>query len=589
MQPFASAPPDRSEAEARGSEAAGYRITELMPGFAPQFGRLVALLVLSAISEGAGLLMLVPMLTVLGHPVGGTGRVAMTLHALGIPLSLGPLLAIFVALVVVRAIVAHLRALSTDQLQLSVVDTLRGRAWTALLHADWRLLVAMRHSENLSQLLTSIERVGYGVRYAVAGLTAAITLLALGAATLIISPMVAIAAALAGAGVLLAYRRLRRRASVLGERLGKAHADVHEAFTEGLRGIKVIKSFSREDFARDQAQAGFERVRWLQLSYRRDLGFGQILLQGGGAAVLALLVWLGVTRWGAGLATVVPLVALFARALPLLGSLQESWQNWAHARPALTSVASLIELAEAHHEGPREGPRERGGAALRQEITLEAATVRFEASATASLEEADLVVRAGSCVALTGPSGAGKSTLADLVGGLIAPDAGSVAIDGMALDGGSRRAWRAHVAYVQQEPVLFSGSVRDNLLWAAPEADEARLRRALEDASAGFVHNLPLGLDSDIGEGGRRLSGGERQRLALARALLRDPALLILDEATSALDAANEAAIAAAIERLKGRMTIVIIGHRGALAGLADAEVALEAGRIVSVTRRDGA
>ena len=128
----------------------------------------------------------------------------------------------------------------------------------------------------------------------------------------------------------------------------------------------------------------------------------------------------------------------------------------------------------------------------------------------------------------------------------------------------------------------LSGTIRDNLRWAAAEAEDARLEQALRDASAAFVLDLPQGLDTVIGDGGRALSGGERQRLMLARALLRDPALLILDEATSALDAANEAQIAAAVRGLRGRMAVVIIGHRGALLDLADAEIRLESGHIVA-------
>jgi ATP-binding cassette subfamily C protein len=151
------------------------------------------------------------------------------------------------------------------------------------------------------------------------------------------------------------------------------------------------------------------------------------------------------------------------------------------------------------------------------------------------------------------------------------------------LDGGARRAWRSRVAYVQQEPVLFSGTLRDNLLWASPQVSEARLWQALEDASALFVRDLPQGLDTPLGESGRQLSGGERQRVVLARALLRDPVLLILDEATSALDAGNEEAIVEALQRLKSRLAIVVICHRGALVNIADRVVTMECGRVVTL------
>ena len=127
----------------------------------------------------------------------------------------------------------------------------------------------------------------------------------------------------------------------------------------------------------------------------------------------------------------------------------------------------------------------------------------------------------------------------------------------------------------------LAGSVRDNLLWAAPEATDEALESALEDAAASFAFALPGGLDTLVGDGGRALSGGERQRLMLARALLRRPALLILDEATSALDAENEAQIAAALVRLKGRMAVLVIANGGALSAIADQTYVLAAGRMV--------
>ncbi len=216
--------------------------------------------------------------------------------------------------------------------------------------------------------------------------------------------------------------------------------------------------------------------------------------------------------------------------------------------------------------------------ALTRELRLTSATVRF--GAIMVLDDVLLTLPFGSITALVSPSGAGKTTLADLLGGLIAPDAGALLIDGVALDPAQRRGWRRRVAYVAQEPVLFAGTVRDNLLLAAPEADENNLQQSLKRAAAEFALTLPGGLDCPIGDGGRTLSGGEIQRLLLARALLTDPALLILDEATSALDPANEVLIAAALERLRGSMTIVIIAHHGALSALANQIIRLEGGRI---------
>jgi ATP-binding cassette subfamily C protein len=281
-----------------------------------------------------------------------------------------------------------------------------------------------------------------------------------------------------------------------------------------------------------------------------------------------------------GAAAVLPTVALFARALPLLGTLQESWQNWAHVRPALAEAEELVLKCEAASEVPDEP----GAAVALPEglaaVALNGVSVRHAGRAAPSLDRIDLTLPPGSITALTGPSGAGKSTLADVLCGLIGPDEGRLTFGGVAIAGAGRRAWRARVAYVQQEPVLFHASLRENLLWGLPGASDDELADALRAASAEFALALPDGLGTVVGDRGARLSGGERQRIALARGLLRKPDLLILDEVTSALDPINELAVTQAIQRLKGRLTIVIIGHRGILTDLADRRIRLDGGRL---------
>ena len=546
---------------------------------AGQAAGLALLMLASALTEGFGLVLLVPMLSVVSGPATAGGGLVEALGRIGVPLALGPLLGLFVVLVALRGTINHWRGMAAHRLETAYVDALRARAWDALLHCEWRVLSAMRQSDNASLLINNVDRVGLGLNQAISGVATMVTLGAIGLAAMAISPAIALGAGLGGLAVLLAYRGMRRRSTMLGEELGRAYGEIHANLAESLGALRVIKSFGREEEAARRGQAAIAGLRRLQYAFLRDMGLGQIALQGGGALLLALLVRLAMARWQAGPAQVLPLVALFARALPLLGALQQSWQNWAHERPALAETMALIHQAEAARE-----PDDAAGVVaprLERAITLAGVTVRHAGRGQPALRDVSLTIPARRITLLSGPSGAGKSTLADLLGGLIEPDEGTLAIDGAALADAGRRAWRGEVAYVQQEPVLFSGTVRGNLLWADPSAGEDRLREALRAASALFVEALPQGLDTPVGEGGRRLSGGERQRVVLARALLREPRLLILDEATSALDAENEAAIAGAIAGLRDRLTVVIIGHRGALADLADHVVRLEAGQVV--------
>ena len=533
------------------------------------------LMLAGALTEGIGLVLLVPLLAVLGGE--GGGRLGAWLEASGLPMQLEVLLALFVALVGLRALITQARLMATQRFELALVDGLRRRAWRALLHCDWRVLVGMRRADSASLLITDVERIGFGVQQAVSAVAIVVTLGGIGLAALTISPAVTAGAALAGLAVLAGYAGLRRRAQALGEALGQASAATHASLGEGLGALRVIKSLAGEDRAEAQAMAGFAAMRRAQIAYARDRGLGQGALQFGGALALALLVWLAARRWHLDAVTILPMVALFARALPLLGAVQEAWLNWRHARPALAATFALVAAAEAAREPEaldQTAPR------LARAIELADVTVRFGAG-PAVLDRVSLTFPAGSITALIGPSGAGKSTLADLVGGLLSPDSGTLAIDGTLLDPPLRRAWRRRIAYVQQEPVLLAASIRENLAWGAPAASETAMLGALAGASAQFVLDLPEGLDTRIGDGGRVLSGGERQRLMLARALLRQPALLILDEAASALDAENEAAIAGAIAALRGKITVLVIGHRGALAEIADRTVRLDNGQVI--------
>lgn len=539
--------------------------------------RLAVLQIAAALSEGVGLVLLVPLLGALASPAGGP--VAGVIARLGLTTDLAALLALFVGLVALRAALVVARNRLALSLELALVDGLRQRAWHALLGADWRLLQGLRRSDQASLLITNLDRVGQGVSQLLLATTTVVTLLALGLAAMAIVPLFALGGLFAGALVLLAYRGLRRQAAALGEALGQIWDRVHGAIGEALGALRSIKTLGREAEAETAVMQGFAQLGAARQAYLHGQGIGQLLLHVGGAATLAMLVWLALAQWQLSAITILPMIALFARAVPLLGTLQEAWQQWRHARPALAAAQTLIARMQAAREAPLTpglAPR------LEREIGFERVTVRYAEQLSPALSAVTLSIPARRITALVGSSGAGKSTLADLLAGLLGPDQGAVAIDGLTMDAAVQRAWRSQVAYIDQDPLLLAATLRDNLRWAASAADDAQLWAALEDAAvADFVRSLPQGLDTRLGDGGRRLSGGERQRLMLARALLRDPQLLILDEATSALDAENEAAIAAALDRLRGRMTIVLIAHRGALLDLADQVIRLESGRVV--------
>ena len=193
-----------------------------------------------------------------------------------------------------------------------------------------------------------------------------------------------------------------------------------------------------------------------------------------------------------------------------------------------------------------------------------------------------MVINTGEMTAIVGESGSGKSTVVDLVLGLQSPNSGEITIDDIPFNDLDQNSFRQKVGYVPQDAILFYSSIRDNLLWAVDKANDEELWRALELSNSDqFVYDLPDGIDTVVGDRGTRLSGGQRQRIALARALLREPDLLILDEATSALDSESEVSIQYSIEKLSKKMAILIVAHRLSTISKADNIYVMQSGKIV--------
>lgn len=539
----------------------------------------VAFLILIGLLEGSGLLMLVPVLQKVGlggaHQATGDS-ILNSVENISAALSLPTALALFVA---IKAAQAALRAASstfTLKIQTDFDCFLRERFYRTMIRAHWLFLTRQRSSDLSQALLVELSTVGHASQLVLSFLSVALVGGAQVAAALSLSvPMTALAI---GSGLMVAFalRGLRRRGHALGEFARKQRSEMTAAVSEHLAGMKIAKSHGRETQHFTHFHRAMTEIAAHAMRLHRVSALTGVWLEIGAVFALALFVLFASGRVDS--ARLLVLMFVFTRLLSHNTTLQNLWHGIARSLPSFTATERLRAELAAAAEPP--APAVPARIALRDAIRLEDVAFAYDPTQpNEALRGLSLAFPARQVTALCGPSGAGKSTLADLLLGLLSPTRGRVLVDGAELAGERIHSWRQSVGYVPQDTFLFHETIRANLLWAQPEASEGDIRAALRAAAAEeFVDRLPLGLDTVVGDRGMRLSGGERQRLALARALLRRPTLLILDEATSSLDPGNERLVQDAIEKLHGELTIVLIAHRLSTVRFADRIVVLEQG-----------
>ncbi len=541
---------------------------------------LFVLMLAVRLTEGIGIVMLVPLLDSLR---GGEAPSAVSawfdkiFAGLGLTGSIGLLLTVFVTLVTIRALLVHAQAGWSIRYQNEVIDGLRQRCFGQLLRAEWRWTSEMRASDHASLLTAGIGRIGVGLGQALVLAACLFSLLAYGVVALLLSWKVTLFAALCGglAHLLLAHHR--KRALLLGTDLSAANRAVQASLQEGLAGIRLTKILRNETRHLASYASVVTGLRHQQLGFQSSSNLAQLLMQVGSAALLAIMLYAGIRLWAVPTAMLLTIVLIFARLIPMFATIQQAWHQWLHAVPALAELEAVLAASAAAAEPAAD--RLVDPLPLHDAVALDSVSITYGGRTRPALDSVSIRFPVRTTTAIIGPSGAGKSSLADVLMALIEPDQGHLAVDGTIVTGSLRHRWRSAVSYVQQDAFLFNDTVRANLLWSHPGIGAAELQAALGAAAAEFVNALPQGLDTMVGDGGVRLSGGERQRIALARALIGKPALLILDEATSALDPANEALVRGAIARMHGNLTVVIIGHRLADLDQVDQIVRIEQGK----------
>jgi len=555
--------------------------------------RLVSQVVLTALSgllSGVGLLLLVPIVQAVGDD-GGSLDVPVVSSWDLTDWGLRPLLALFVAAVAVQAIVSVATAVNSSRLQQGVVDEMRRVAFAAVLRARWDHVTTLRKSDVIQVVTSGSARAGQAVAQVMTVGVAVVVGIATAVVTIMVSPGVGslgvLAVMVAGLLQSLGIRRVRG----LGAEFGERNRDLQAVVTDSLDSLRLVRAHDAAEVWHRRLLSAFASVRTAQVEAVRRQAIANSLTTLGLAASAAIFVLVAFEA-DVEPAAILLLLVLVARLSRSVQTVSRASLQLANLLPAVGDVTRLTEtaIANAEHLGLAEEARGVAGETHAPEfhmprpgdplVELIGVSYTYPGSER-GLQAVTLRVPAGSVTAVTGRSGAGKSTLVDVVLGLLRPSSGEVRVAGTVIDTALLPWWRQRVAYVPQETVLFPGSVRDNLTWSAHgKIDDEAIWGTLRRAAADFAADLPDGLDTMLGDRGVRLSGGERQRLAIARALLRDPALLVLDEATSALDDETEAEVLATLRSLVPAVTVLVVAHRRSTLESADHVIRVEDGSV---------
>lgn len=533
----------------------------------------MTLLVVSGFIGGASVALLVPIVNSVAGP---TNAIALpvigTVGTGSVPLWV--LLVAFVALAALLAGVQRTSAVNSARLQQQVVDRLRHDAFAAVLDARWSFVVGMRRSDITEVVTVGASRSGLAVNQLVLASVSAVLAVTTAVIAVLVDPLVALIAVVGVAVMAVAQASGIRPAHRLGRMLGERNRELQAVVGDSLDSLRLVRAHEASGVWVDRLAVAFGGARAVQLANVERMSTVSALTSVGTATAAAALV--GVAVWaGMEPAAIAVMVVLIGRLSGQVSGVVRSMTMLANSLPAVGDIRRLTDDARAAREAP--AVADAAGAPRPLAEGVDTPLVEFRKvsytypSSGRGVAGLDFVVPRGRVTALAGPSGAGKSTTADLALGLLAPDEGQVVVAGEPLRAEDLGWWRHHVAYVPQESLLLAGTLRDNLVWSTPRpVTDAECLDALARAAAHFVHRLPDGLDTVLGDRGVRLSGGERQRVAIARALLRRPELLVLDEATSSLDDETEAAVHDTIASLAPAVTVLVIAHRRTTLDLAD-------------------
>jgi ATP-binding cassette subfamily B protein len=491
--------------------------------------------------------------------------------------------AITAAIAVVEIGLAYTRRYLLAVLATELETTLRDDLYAQLQRLDVGFHDQWQSGQLLSRAMTDLSIIrrfiGFGAVFFV---LIAVQVLAIFGVLLTLHVPLALLTFAAAVPVIVLCQRFERRYFAIVRDIQDQTGDLTTTLEEAARGIRVLKAFGRGSEAFTGYDKQCRQLHATQLArIKLHTRFVWVLGTIPNLTLTAVLL-AGVLAVGSGALTIGGLVAFVSYVLMLVFPLEVLAWIMAMAGEAETAAVRVYEVFDTE---PLIADRPGAVAVddVRGEVRFEAVTFCYAGSERPALHDIDLVVHPGETLAVVGATGCGKTTLVTLLTRLYDPTAGRITVDGLDLRDLTVNSLRSHVGVAFEDPSLFSASVRENLLMGKFDATEEEIHGALRAVQAQFALNLPWGLDTRIGEQGLSLSGGQRQRLALARAIIGRPRILVLDDPLSAVDVHTEALVQAALRPILADCTALVVAHRPSTVALADRVALLDDGRLIAV------
>lgn len=481
----------------------------------------------------------------------------------------------------IRSIFNYLSQVYIELTQLSLLERLRIQIFEQLQALSLSYFATTKSGELINTITTEIERIKYAFKGAAFLLTRILTIIIYLASMVVLSWQLSIISVMLFSLLIVGLSTLNGKVREASFEISSASGQFTSTAMEFINGIRTVQAFATQDFERKRYYNASSNLVSTSLKIVRRTAIIKPLAEGLGTTILigmiATAFTVFVTPGALQIGSLLTFFFVLFRVVPVLQEINGAWASMAGLQGTVENIKEL--LRTDNKKFFKNGDREFVG--LKRSIDLVSVDFAYDSSNWV-LNNITLTIERGQMTALVGASGAGKTTLADLIPRFYDPTEGEVLIDGVDLRQFEINSLRRKLAVVSQDTFIFNTSVRNNIAYGTEMATQAAIEEAARQANAlEFIQQMPEGFDTQLGDRGVRLSGGQRQRLAIARALLRNPDILILDEATSALDSVSERLIQDSLEKLSVGRTVIAIAHRLSTIAKADKVVVLEQGRIV--------